>query len=682
MSRQNPFRLTQGSLTNRGSIVSIAACVLLVGPIFILLGGPLLAYAGESSKPPWQGQYKIRPDEKDRLTEADVIGPDGLVYPDWTYAGVPGGIPEVPVRARIEDFGARPDDDADDSRALERAAEHVGRQGGGAVLLAPGTYHLDRMVMVCHDGVVLRGAGADKTRLVFRYAIPAEGVTFYRQQPRNTIHPDSRLQLHAVPQDLTALEVRIDGKRVSRRQRAAHWGNTFSLSVSGSSLLGKAGAGARRLTGIAEYKGGTKKETSLAVTLSPEPSPEPDRRARMLGALTFAGPGTAGPRIPLGADGRRGSRRLKLESTGGLKPGDRIVIEAPATSRWNKLVKNACRWGTYRRCHLRVESVEGNTIVVNQPLRLTFPVVDRSYVQKIDVIRRCGVEDLYLEQTENLWISGIAFSNAWECWARGVTVKKAGRHACYAVEAKWCEIRDCVFDDAWFKGGGGTAYVGWEHACDCLMENVTTHKMRHAPCVQWAASGNVIRKSVFHESDGQWHSGWTNENLFEQCIIDSKRGHGGYGYGMWASPPEDTAHGPNGPRNVVYNCDVRSPRAGVWMGGMNESWLILYSRFVVGSGPGVFAKTASFDHVIRGNVIALSDEDEPAVRLATRDCIGVELIDNRIYGGNGQLVSGPGKPAVIRNNRLLPAADGPPRPQPPVPSIFEWQRKQKASRPQ
>ena len=47
---------------------------------------------------------------------------------------------------------------------------------------------------------------------------------------------------------------------------------------------------------------------------------------------------------------------------------------------------------------------------------------------------------------------------------------------------------------------------------------------------------------------------------------------------------------------------VSSPKAGLWMGGMNENWLILYSRFVVGSGPGVFAKTASFDHIIRGNV--------------------------------------------------------------------------------
>ncbi len=645
---------------------SVAACLLLVSS--------LPGRAADEARPPWEGEYKIRPYEKGRLTEADVVGPDGIVYPDWTYAGVPGGIPQVPVKARLADFGGLADDARDDSQALERAAEQVGAQGGGAVVLDAGTYHLDRLVMICHDGVVIRGQGADKTRLIFRYAMPAPGVAFYRQRPGKVVYADSPVQLHAVPQDLMALEIQIDAKRVARRERSTHWGNTFTTTLSGSTLLGKVGEGTHRLTGIAEYRDGTKRETSEEVVLSRKDSPQPDPPPRLLGAVMFAGEGTVGPRLPLAADGLRGTRRIKLDSTDGLQPGDRIMIEAPATDRWNRLVRNACKWGTYRRYHLRIEGVEGDTIRVNQPLRLTFPVIDGSYVRKIEVIRRCGVEDLYLEQTENLWISGIAFSNAWECWARGVTVKKTGRHACYAVEAKWCEIRDSVFDDAWFKGGGGTAYVGWEHACDCLMENVTTYKMRHAPCVQWAASGNVIRKSTFHESDGQWHSGWTNENLFELCTIDAKRGHGSYGYGMWASPPEDTAHGPNGPRNVVYHCDVRSPKSGVWMGGMNENWLILYSRFVVDSGPGIFAKTASFDHVIRGNVLSLRDEGQPAVRLATPDCIGVELIDNQVYGGSGKLLSGEGTPEVERNNRLLPASDDLPLPEPPVPSIFEWQR--------
>jgi hypothetical protein len=254
-----------------------------------------------------------------------------------------------------------------------------------------------------------------------------------------------------------------------------------------------------------------------------------------------------------------------------------------------------------------------------------------------------------------------------------VTVKKCGRFPVYGSQAKWCEIRDCVFDDAWFKGGGGTAYAGWDNCWDCLMEGIETFKLRHGPLFQWAASGNVIRRSVFHESDAQWHAGWTNENLMEQCVVESATGHGGYGYGMWASPPEDSAHGPNGPRNVVYNCDIRSPKAGLWMGGMNENWLILHNRFRVEKGPGVMAKTASFDHILRGNVFLLKDPQSAMVHLATPDCTGIEILENQLYGGNGQFVTGKATPAVLDGNRTLPYHDAT-RPQPKVPSIYEWQR--------
>lgn len=200
--------------------------------------------------------------------------------------------------------------------------------------------------------------------------------------------------------------------------------------------------------------------------------------------------------------------------------------------------------------------------------------------------------------------------------------------------------------------------------------------MRHAPLFQWAASGCVIRKSVFHESDGQWHAGWTNENLIEQCVIESVRGHGGYGYGMWSSPPQDAAHGPNGPRNVVYNCDVSSERAGIWMGGMNENWLILHNRFIVDNGPGVSAETVSFDHIIKDNVFVLKDNKSPMVTLGTPDCTGIEIIGNRLYGGNGRFLAGKVSQTLVKDNKSFPLGEAP-RPAPKVASIYEWQNKQR-----
>ena len=86
-----------------------------------------------------------------------------------------------------------------------------------------------------------------------------------------------------------------------------------------------------------------------------------------------------------------------MESVEGLRAGDRILIDGPATERWKKLTKNACKWGMYRRYEVIIEDVQDKTITLNQPLRIEFPVIDGSYVQKVMPIQRCGIEDLYLE---------------------------------------------------------------------------------------------------------------------------------------------------------------------------------------------------------------------------------------------------------------------------------------------
>jgi len=645
-----------------------------------------ISLAGETAARPWKAQYKIKPGEKARLTAADVIGPDGIVYPNWTKCGVQGGIPETKAVVSIKDFGAKANDDIDDSRALAKACEAAGKAGGGAVLLDEGIYYLDRPITVRRDNVVIRGvpnpdksrndkpgSNPAKTRLIFRYSIPANGVAFYNPPAGGRVGKNTRIEMHSEPAGMMKMTMILGDTVIGRWNRSRHSGNSFGFSVYGREAVGKLPNGRNVLKGIAEYKDGSKRTGQIPVVLD---SSFVDKRvvASMRAAITFAGRGTVGGRLALVEDGKRGDKKLRLKSAKGLVPGDCILIDGPATARWKKLTKNACQWGMYRRYEVIITAVEGNTISINQPLRIEFPIIDGSYVQKVLPIKRCGVESLYIEQTENLWISGVVFYHGWNCWAKDVTVKKCGRFPVYGSMAKWCEIRDCTFDDAWFKGGGGTAYTGWDHCWDCLMENVETFKMRHAPLFQWAASGCVIRKSIFHESDGQWHSGWTNENLIEQCLIESVRGHGGYGYGMWASPPEDTAHGPNGPRNVVYNCDVTSPRAGLWMGGMNEGWLILHNRFSVDNGQGVFAKTASFDHIIKNNVFILRDGKSPMVSLAAPDCVGAEVIGNKLFGGNGRFVSGAGKPAVVKDNKAYPLGDAP-RPKPTVPSIYEWQQK-------
>jgi hypothetical protein len=187
--------------------------------------------------------------------------------------------------------------------------------------------------------------------------------------------------MHATPKDLMVREILVDGQQVSRWERSAHSGNTFASATTGAKVIEKAGEvralgareGTHKLAALAEYRGGGRKEHLIEVVLAKDapPAVQPSSSA----ALGFQGRGFAGPKVKLTADGKRGSRVVQVESTEGLAPGDGILIEAPKTERWDKLVRNACLWGSYRRYCLQIESVDGNTLRVNQPLRLEYTIM-------------------------------------------------------------------------------------------------------------------------------------------------------------------------------------------------------------------------------------------------------------------------------------------------------------------
>ena len=627
--------------------------------------------------PAWQPQYKIKPDQTDRLTAADVVGPDGIVYPDWKRAGKSGGIStSFKNTVKLSDFGGLPNDGQDDAPAIESAVKALAKRGGGLLQFDAGQYDMLRPVIIRDDNITLAGKGVDQTRIDFRYAIDDGKVVFWGIKDGQIIGPKTNIAIFAPPAGFKAFQLDVDGEKFSSYHPSHHSGNRSFLSTQPGNRTGFFTAGKHQLTATATYAKGNTRTHQITVTYDPDhvdatPIGRPD------GAIAFHGNGFDSDQYPLAIDAKRGSTSVTLAQNHDLQVGQWIFVRANETPARRKLVRNACNWGVYRNYMVQVTQVDDKTVHFDKPLRIDFPVADEAYVMRLDVIKNGGVKDMTIEQTQDMWLTGVMFTNAINCWAQRVNVIKCGRHPIYANFAAHCEIRDCIFTEAWFKGGGGTAYVGWEKTYDCLMENVTTTNMRHAPLFQWSAAGNVIRNSLFNNSDAQWHSGWTNENLMENCVITSIKGHGGDGFGMWASPPEDGAHGPNGPRNVVYNCDVTSQRDGIWVGGMNENWLILHNRLIVDEGVGFFTKDNSFDHIIQGNVFVLKDDKSPMVRLLSSDCTGVELLDNQLYGGNGKLVGGLGQTDLIQSNLIKPLTETlPSRPQPTIPSIFQWQRQQ------
>ena len=680
----------EGAVTGRLSIRSWAGVTCDFGDFNLDFVEPIIA-------PPWPPTYKLSPADTAHLTDADVVGPDGLVYPDWRKAGVAGGIPDVKTVVDSHTFDALVGQNIAD--ALENAIASASHAGGGAIELPAGTFYLDRSFMIDQDRVVLRGAGLDKTHLIFRDRIPYGTVRLMNWAGPlvKETGPGGAVEIQANPKGLVALTISCEGKKLAESTIKMHWGNTYSLRIAGEELLKKLGAGTHSVEGGAVYANGDRFNTrfKLKIVESPIDAPAPTMQA----AIVVGGGGPRGEKVLLAADARRGDRRVRLSSAAGFAAGDRIRLEAPATPRWNELVGNRCPWGTYRAGMFEVAAVDGHTLVLTQPVRIEFPVVDGSFVQKIHTVSGVGIEALTLEQEtitpdptgpesplthgrpiEDLWTNGITFSYAWGCWARNIRINHAGRNPIYFPHSKFCEVRDNEFNNSLFKGGGGTAYIGFETAFDCLMMDVTTHALRHAPDLQWGASGNVIRASHFVGSDAQFHAGWTNENLLEGNTFSATADdaeNGGYGFGIFASGPSSPEHGPQGPRNVIYHNDVVSPGTGLMMLGGNENWLVLYNRFRVESGNAIVGKEMSFDHVICGNVFVLQNAALPAVYFKNPNCTGVELINNRFYGNVEKpagFKGGLGKWAVERGNKVLPLSEPAPLPAPDIESIYLWQK--------
>ena len=199
-----------------------------------------------------------------------------------------------------------------------------------------------------------------------------------------------------------------------------------------------------------------------------------------------------------------------------------------------------------------------------------------------------------------------------------------------------------------------------------------------------------ISNSVFTNVDFNLHNVWPHENLLENSSYNGTDGYGGYGYGVYFSTGS-ALHGNGGPRNVMYNNDIRSKWNSIDLRGANEAPMFLYNRFHASfdtprsnhwSGvPGVYGAeftSGVFDAILAYNTFILNNTASlplPMVKLsATSDANpGIEVVGNKVYGGSGVIVSGGTTPLINSDNTAFPYPGNPatvPRPSPMEPSLF------------
>ncbi len=142
--------------------------------LHFLLTLALLPQFLAAASAPWPAQYKIKPWETAKLTAGDVVGPDGIVYPDFRRCGVEGGIPDFSdpvVKKGWKEFlvsGGANDDQPDDAAvevAMTAAIEHSKAGGKSIVAFPAGKYLLSRPWLINTHHVVISGAGAEATTL-------------------------------------------------------------------------------------------------------------------------------------------------------------------------------------------------------------------------------------------------------------------------------------------------------------------------------------------------------------------------------------------------------------------------------------------------------------------------------------------------------------------------------------
>lgn len=227
----------------RTTILLLAACVALAASD---------VDTRELNQRPWAPTVP-RDYTHDALTPADWVGPDGIIYPLWIWAGVHEGQPgaRVPGIPRRDDVVATlpaelagPEQGAAFTAALEAAIAQAGTTGGGVIRIAPGVFDLVRPLIIAHDRVVIRGSGrgkaaetggrndAQETRLrfIFGYDAAAGPVTAALAFPQHgQLTRDSRLCLYA-----PAFSPKADGESRQGGGKSSHIHGLYAtISVPG-----------------------------------------------------------------------------------------------------------------------------------------------------------------------------------------------------------------------------------------------------------------------------------------------------------------------------------------------------------------------------------------------------------------------------------------------------------------
>jgi hypothetical protein len=338
---------------------------------------------------------------------------------DWK-PGVPGGIPSFPGFANVKTaYGAKGDGVADDTAALQKALDDCPE--GKAVLCPAGTYRLTAPLKIAR-GIVLRGEGPEKTRLI----------------------------------------------------NEATSGDAIALSNYDVEIV----------TNV--VKGASKGSTSIVV--------EDAVRLR--------------PGDLLMVDQLNDAEIVNIEGEGG-------------TCRWAGREDGKRAMGQL----VELKKKDGNTLTLSRPLAITFkePLKPQVVRTSDKVIRRAGIEDLYVETTKRRTdqSGSIKLWNTIHCWVRNVESSRCWFNGHVTLKRSLgCEIRDSYFHHAHAYGSGhGYAVLITAQSTDTLVENNLCYYLNTGPQTANCGPGNVISYNFSFQTWGRDYpkTDWAHTDLSQHA---------------------------------------------------------------------------------------------------------------------------------------------------------------------
>ena len=449
-------------------------------------------------------------------------GSDSPYLPDFSYAGYRNGASAIPAAkgtvVKVDDFGAVADDGKDDSKAILDALSHAHSLSGPVVVrFGPGRYRITEVLKIGRSDFVLQGSGSGEG-----------GTTLHFPRPLNQVDESSSLD------ELREYLVKLDKRQ---REPDLNLDEYFSEYSWSGGFIWIQKTGTRPAPYLEEYD----------------------------------------PKIEKLADirsGARGSTRVTVTESAGLGAGDIVQIQwindsGPGASIIKSLYGSAFEsagshhWSFPARPLVRqtsrIESIEGDVIVLSDPLLHDANDSIPAQIASWDGLQNVGIEELHLEFPPSPYFghhmergyNGIYFTSAFDSWARNLRITNADS-GILSYNSANLTYRD-ITTDGERKAHYGV-HMGNVH--NVLAENVIVmNPVLHSLTFNTQSTKCVYKNAqVLVTPTLDQHAGANHQNLYDNVTLH-----------MRARSSED------GPVAVVFD----GSGAGYWQpghGGFNTTW--------------------------------------------------------------------------------------------------------------